>query len=74
MLRKQFLPFLTLSYITFLIKFEKYDDKNKLVLHVVKHIINRSDIFRPQTRRVSQTIVFRYREIDGRLCTGTKYR
>jgi hypothetical protein len=28
-----------------------------------------SDIFRVQTRRVSQTIVFRYREIGGRLCT-----
>jgi hypothetical protein len=31
--------------------------------------ISWSDIFRPQTRRVSQTIEFRYREIEGRLCT-----
>jgi hypothetical protein len=28
-----------------------------------------SDIFRPPTRRVSQTIVFRYSEIEGTLCT-----
>jgi hypothetical protein len=29
----------------------------------------RVDIFRVQTRRVPLTIVFRYREIGGRLCT-----
>jgi hypothetical protein len=33
-----------------------------------KIIDSRGDIFRVQTRRVSQTIVFRYREIGGRLC------
>jgi hypothetical protein len=32
-------------------------------------LIYRGDIFRVQTCRVSQTIVFRYREIGGRLCT-----
>jgi hypothetical protein len=32
----------------------------------------RSDIFRPQTHSVPQTIVFRYREIGGRLCTKHK--
>jgi hypothetical protein len=30
--------------------------------------VSRGDIFRVQTRRVSQTIVCRYREIRGRLC------
>jgi hypothetical protein len=37
---------------------------NEMVIHG-----NWSDIFRPPTCRVSQTIVFRYREIEGRLCT-----
>jgi hypothetical protein len=41
----------------------------RLCCHLARHItlLSRSDIFRVQTRRVSQTIVFRYREIGGRL-------
>jgi hypothetical protein len=50
----------------------KTNDAGLTFSPVFRHFGNsRGDIFRVQTRRVLQTIVFRYREIGGRL--GTKY-